>query len=189
MNLDFPATHSMDTVWFAVDKAGQVAMFDSGETGPVPQGEDNDLREELWQLWALPDAIQDGDWDLDVLCDERGAYYFFCEDAYGNDPVGCYIRSNAPEVPLHIDQLPPGLREGCREVSFDFRFDQVERFQLLEHVPSVLYDPDSVAYCCDDDKTVKPIPGKEDEFPAFVRAFQQEEPEAASKLIFDGPSE
>lgn len=33
----YPAAHSMDTTWFAVDAAGQLAMFDSYETGGVPE--------------------------------------------------------------------------------------------------------------------------------------------------------
>src|SRR5215469_8297759 len=36
MKTDFPAAHSMDTIWFAVDKDGHVACFDSGESGAVP---------------------------------------------------------------------------------------------------------------------------------------------------------
>jgi hypothetical protein len=35
--MDFPAAHSMDTRWFGVDDAGQVATLFSGETGPVPR--------------------------------------------------------------------------------------------------------------------------------------------------------
>jgi hypothetical protein len=34
--LDYPAAHSMDTDWFAVDADGYVAMFSSGEGGAVP---------------------------------------------------------------------------------------------------------------------------------------------------------
>jgi hypothetical protein len=34
--LDFPAAHSMDTTWFAVDADGCVGVFDSGEGGAVP---------------------------------------------------------------------------------------------------------------------------------------------------------
>jgi hypothetical protein len=34
--VDFPAAHSMDTTWFAVDRDGRVAAFDSGEAGAVP---------------------------------------------------------------------------------------------------------------------------------------------------------
>ncbi len=33
---DFPAAHSMDTTWFAVDRDGRVAAFESGEAGAVP---------------------------------------------------------------------------------------------------------------------------------------------------------
>jgi hypothetical protein len=34
---DFPAAHSMDTTWFAVDADGCVGVFDSGEGGAVPR--------------------------------------------------------------------------------------------------------------------------------------------------------
>ena len=36
MDADFPAAHSMDTMWFAVDRDGRVGCFDSGEAGAVP---------------------------------------------------------------------------------------------------------------------------------------------------------
>ncbi len=34
---DYPAAHSMDTTWFAVDRDGHVAAFESGEAGAVPK--------------------------------------------------------------------------------------------------------------------------------------------------------
>jgi hypothetical protein len=34
---DYPAAHSMDTEWFAVDADGNIALFDSGEGGAVPE--------------------------------------------------------------------------------------------------------------------------------------------------------
>jgi hypothetical protein len=34
---DFPAGHSMDSDWFAVDAQGHVAVFDTDEPGPVPE--------------------------------------------------------------------------------------------------------------------------------------------------------
>jgi hypothetical protein len=37
MNDDFPAAHSMDSQWFAIDKNGRVAVFDTGEPGPIPK--------------------------------------------------------------------------------------------------------------------------------------------------------
>src|SRR5262245_9213183 len=33
---DIPAAHSMATDWFAVDRDGHVALFESGESGAVP---------------------------------------------------------------------------------------------------------------------------------------------------------
>jgi hypothetical protein len=35
---DYPAAHSMDTDWFAVDADGHVGVFESGEGGAVPKG-------------------------------------------------------------------------------------------------------------------------------------------------------
>jgi len=61
MPADYPAAHSMDTVWFAVDRDGHVAQFESGEAGAVPEAayrEDYDqimdaLREALPETTAI----------------------------------------------------------------------------------------------------------------------------------------
>ena len=37
MTVDFPAAHSMDTCWFAIDRDGHVAYFGTGEAGAVPE--------------------------------------------------------------------------------------------------------------------------------------------------------
>jgi hypothetical protein len=36
MENDYPAAHSMDTTFFAIDRDGHVALFDTGEAGAVP---------------------------------------------------------------------------------------------------------------------------------------------------------
>jgi hypothetical protein len=36
MMLDFPAAHSMDTDWFAIDADGNIGVFQSGEGGAIP---------------------------------------------------------------------------------------------------------------------------------------------------------
>jgi len=36
MDADFPAAHSMDTQWFAIDSDGCVGYFVTGEPGPIP---------------------------------------------------------------------------------------------------------------------------------------------------------
>lgn len=35
--VDYPAAHSMDTAWFAIDDEGEVACLNTGETGPLPE--------------------------------------------------------------------------------------------------------------------------------------------------------
>lgn len=42
---EFPAAHSMDTDWYAVDKTGHVARLSSGEEGAVP----NAAHRQYWQ--------------------------------------------------------------------------------------------------------------------------------------------
>jgi hypothetical protein len=37
MEPDYPAAHSMDTTWFAVDRDGHIGIFESGESGAVPE--------------------------------------------------------------------------------------------------------------------------------------------------------
>lgn len=39
---DFPAAHSMDSTWFAVDEEGHVAEFETGEAGCMPESAGND---------------------------------------------------------------------------------------------------------------------------------------------------
>jgi hypothetical protein len=186
MDSDYPASHSMDTSWFAVDEAGCVGLFDTGENGHAPDGEDNDVRGELWDL--VKPAGAEEDWPAEEeMCEVAGVYYF----SYVDDlvPLGSYARVVAPDAPLHVDQLPPEMRRRCRLVRFPVRFDQVEEFQPLEHVPCVYWYDERVAYLCGNGRTVKPIPGKEGEFAQFVREFRQDFPERANELIFDGPLE
>jgi hypothetical protein len=53
--VDFPAGHSMDTDWFAVDKDGNIAVFDSGEDGAVPiEIESQTHRFELFEKYTTP---------------------------------------------------------------------------------------------------------------------------------------
>jgi len=63
---DFPAAHSMDSGWFAVDSEGLLAHFDTGEGGAMPNdvayatgeagsgADDEDKIERLWLVHILP---------------------------------------------------------------------------------------------------------------------------------------
>lgn len=53
---DFPAAHSMDTAWFAVDRDGHVAFFSTGEAGALPHAAFSG--EEAYELAsALPSIL------------------------------------------------------------------------------------------------------------------------------------
>jgi hypothetical protein len=59
MGPDYPAAHSMDTTWYAVDRDGHVAVFSSHEAGAVPMtafGDDGSLNVEERLRQALPAA-------------------------------------------------------------------------------------------------------------------------------------
>jgi hypothetical protein len=52
---DYPAAHSMDSEWFAVDRAGHVGYFRTGENGALPEGalcgnDSEELEERLRQI-------------------------------------------------------------------------------------------------------------------------------------------
>jgi hypothetical protein len=61
---DYPAAHSMDTAWFAVDKEGHLAYFDTGESGAIPinaVGGDEafELRDRLVELLPRCEVLYD----------------------------------------------------------------------------------------------------------------------------------
>ena len=114
MDNDFPAAHSQDTCWFAVDEAGHVGIFNSDEDGHVPnlnvdQDEAWDLVEELWRRLHPQGGRSPPPSEGEILSAQLGI--FFYHYAYETFiPLSPYKRRNVPETPLHIDQLPPTLR-------------------------------------------------------------------------------
>lgn len=65
----FPAAHSMDTTWFAVDRDGHVGVFESGEPGAVPDTSprevDSPVEESLLELRAP--RVTDARFDVSAL--------------------------------------------------------------------------------------------------------------------------
>jgi hypothetical protein len=114
---DYPAAHSMDTSWFAIDEAGRVAIFDSGEDGAVPlaalslggAAEPDPEAAQIYELLA-PEL------ELD---DQAGPFFRYQNDDYG-DP-GRYVRGDhAPASPANVAALPVGLRERMLRLPVDF---------------------------------------------------------------------
>jgi hypothetical protein len=58
---DYPAAHSMDTAFFAVDRDGHVGYFESGDAGAVPVTGEVEIgeRDEVWrQVWRHVDGLR-----------------------------------------------------------------------------------------------------------------------------------
>ena len=188
MDDDFPAAHSMDTVWFAVDEAGHVGIFTTGEDGHVPVHTDQDDGLELMN--ALEGKADDPDEEWKDRATRLGLFYY----GYGwgtSAIVDPYQREASPPQPIHMDQLPPALRKRARKRCLKkMDFAQQAWIQPLEQLECDLSNEDeAVAYLCGDGKTVRPIPGKEDRFAGFCEQVRKENPKAAKKFVFEGPQE
>jgi hypothetical protein len=168
MSEDYPAAHSMDTTWFAVDAAGHVGLFNTGENGHAPAGEENDVQSELWNLYLIPEEQEAGDWwNPRELCALAGVYYFDYDEEY--DPIGPYDRSVVPGSPLHIDQLPPDLRQRMAQVRFEkVRFSETRYIQPIEHVACESWESAYLDVNC---QRIRPIPGKEADYAAHFHQY------------------
>jgi hypothetical protein len=197
MEDDFPSAHSMDTRWYAVDQAGHIAMFDSGENGHVPESAESDIDSEMFRdFWSRHHLGErqpelDDDWEErdKVAAEQLGVFYFSYSHDF--DPIGTYELWVAPKAPLHVDQLPPELRGRWKKMRFDkVDFARISKLQPLEYEPCFYwYEEDRVAYLCSDGKTIRPIPGMEDRFANFCKQFREENAEVAKKYIFEGVNE
>lgn len=195
MDDDFPAAHSHNVTWFAVDASGHVAMFQSGTLGHSPKNAENaDLAAELWRF-SRPVEVAETSFQRQ---EERALQLGFFSYAYGHKihsflrwppSLAPYHRVAGPDAPLHVDQLPPHLRERCKRIRFELvDFARCPSLQPLEqYACDYRYLEERVAYLCSDGKTVRPIPGREAEFADFCIQFWEEHPEEAKKLVFEWP--
>jgi hypothetical protein len=172
MDSDFPAAHSMDSSWFAIDQNGYVARFFTGAGGAVPNGAycpdaldrleemnlDDAERSEVIVDW-LPDI------PADRLPDEKRLFLYTTSDALDDCLAERYERSRVPKKPLHIDELPPQVRAAIAGMRFDgLEFAKTEVFQPVELTECATWD---AAYLSGDGKTVKPVPGREKDYTEF----------------------
>ncbi|MBO0698384.1 MAG: hypothetical protein J2P46_08325 [Zavarzinella sp.] len=178
---DYPAAHSMDTTFYAVDAHGNVAAFFSGETGPVPnEGSDLEFARFLRLLRGEPEPDDDdGDIDWDAAEDEALDRGFFLYEYIDSDVgfVHPYTRIGEPGPPVHLDQLPPAARaEVARARMPDADFAAAEKLQLVDQVACFFYSDEDVGYLTPGEKEVRPIPGREEKYLAALPAFKKQYP-------------
>jgi len=188
---DFPAAHSMDTCWYAVDGAGHVAVFLSGENGPVPQGADPD-KHLGWFLRLLdndgrePDDDDDDDdiWDAaEQNAAGRGFFIFEYIDSF-QPFYHPYTRTWEPGQPLHVDQLPPGARKLFTENRLKgAAFASGEQVQPICQMNCFYYSDEIVGYLLPGETEVAAVPGREDQYRAALAELRKESP----RLTFNDP--
>jgi hypothetical protein len=190
MAVDFPAAHSMDTEWFAVDAKGHVGLFESGESGMVPRGvvlQDSldDVFRHLRGQPAGEQGVEHVYFNADLAeAATRDLFIYDYDDEM--EMYATYSRSRKPDTPLHVDQLLPALRKRVKRIAFpNLDFSQTEHVQPLEHVECQFWWTAGVAYLAGDGKTVRPMPGREAEFADFCREFRKRYPNEAKNLVFE----
>ena len=172
----------MDTTWFAVDRDGHVAVFDSGEAGAVPLDGYNDDPAPI--LDELVQAAGGEEIDWDELAERLAALgiYFYTHDEWENALAGPYDRKGTPDSPMPGHRVPRGLL--AKMVSFDGRFAEADRLQPLEHWKA---DAWSAAWIATDGVTVHCVPGHEEEYAAEVAELESVY-EGERKLKIDPPT-
>ncbi|MBO0698386.1 MAG: hypothetical protein J2P46_08335, partial [Zavarzinella sp.] len=125
MDPDFPAAHSMDSCWFAVDKDGRVGFFKTGEAGAQPTRGLFSRPAELARD-RIARAVPPGDF----LVDLRGHLLPFLKGG------GMWHPFAGPDFPvvMFLDSLDP-----VRDALGDGRATEVkarENFAVLWHLLS-----------------------------------------------------
>jgi len=98
---DYPAAHSMDTEWFAIDDEGRVALFTSGEAGVLP--ETAQAQTSFYDVWEY------------LARDEYGIPVFAAPQALF--PAGPDCRA----LQAHLEALAPAQREAVSLLARDKR--------------------------------------------------------------------
>lgn len=152
---DFPAAHSADTWWFAVDADGHVAFFDSGEAGAVPsqalQTQDYAVLQELAAGKNIPRG-RHGRPEPSAL----GLYHFEHGDVYENWIAGLYQKQTEPQVAITVTDLPANWQNQISKCNFaSVCFSKITRLQPVEHTKCDSWEPTYVT----SDGLLRALPG------------------------------
>lgn len=169
---DYPAAHSMDTEWYAVDEKGEIGGFSTDSEGVVPALEN--MTPPNGEAWSqVRTAIS---WD---------GYYAPCRQQHHRSPremveavgeyapddrihhfmppgagYGYYYWRSSPEKPLRIEDLPEAMRGGDHLIFLkDYVFASHEPINPLDHAPGgFAQGGESTFPFPDADQTLFPLP-------------------------------
>jgi hypothetical protein len=125
--------------------------------------------------------------DFEEHYDLAGRGFFSYKQLLGDWFPGPYGRQRSPMRPVHIDQLPPELRETIGQVRFEgLCFAQAVHLQPVEHMAC---EAMSAGYLTADGQAVLPLPGQEAHYRGFYEEFLGEAPPGVvSRLRIERPS-
>jgi hypothetical protein len=200
VDIDFPAAHSQDTSWFAVDEEGHVGLFFTCEDGHYPEAvAPINAHQLLGKMWAQrqkagPETAEEHyPQHREDLAARLGLFYYKHRDEVpvGDDQIliGRYRRLVVAKDPIHVDQLAADLRRACKTIRFEkATFTGSEHLQPLDDHPCSMWNPNgAIAYLSADGTTVRPTPGHEEKFADFCSKLREEAPKFAATVRFEAP--
>ena len=142
LETDFPAAHSMDSTWFAVDEDGHIAVLETDENGYAPSSGDfprvsapcdATLMARLLAIRAQTDERLDQlvprRWEeFETLLFDSDAYLIFeaLMQTLGVWTYGfrgwVYARAGVVSKPVHLDDLDPDTRDWLHKAHLPVRF-------------------------------------------------------------------
>jgi hypothetical protein len=108
---DYPAAHSMDVAWYAVDRDGHIAVFQSGEDGAVPAGAH---AEEFYGAATLGriEAVAPASEPIHSLRGRTGLHQEWSRHAPppldGHSPPVLFRIESRGGIVLHQEEIAPG---------------------------------------------------------------------------------
>ena len=167
---DFPAAHSMDSTWFAVDENGEVAFFDTGEGGTMPEGdfpmggeagsygkyaleEDELLARVLWTRAQSDDRLRAllparlpqleravRDGDWHLFYPLLRSFGVWTYECADQDAVP-YARSGDVPRPIRVDELDEEMQRRFANAKLPVRFGDEPLIEPGEFLPVQTWGP------------------------------------------------
>jgi len=79
------------------------------------------------------------------------------------------------------------VRNGCKRLRVPVPFAGTDRLQPLDFLPCAFWDADRAgAYLAADGVTIRSVPGREAQFPEFVRFLRATWPDQAGRYRYEG---
>ena len=111
--------------WYAVDDAGEVAVFATAGSGPVPPL----VRSSVQAHNEISDSLDVSGWGTPQVWESYSKVGLFAYDWHGAN--GCYVRMAVPEQPSYTE-LTRRLRAASGLVRLPVRFSETSKLESTQ---------------------------------------------------------